>query len=420
DPTTGQVTATSLGGVTDERQFDDRGLLTNYVASAKGTSIWSLTLSYDLIGRLTNKVESIGGSATTFGYTYDVAGRLAQASRNGAVSATYTYDLNGNRLTRNSDSATYDSQDRLQTYAGGTFSWSPNGNLQSVVSGGQTTTYSYDVRGALTGVALPGKPAISYLIDAAGRRIGKKLGAALQRGWLWDETLRDEDVPTAELDGNSAVTLRFVWASGANTPSYFDAGTNTYRVLSDERGSVRLVVSVADGSIAQRIDYDEFGQVLSDSAPGFQPFGFAGGLYDSDTGLVRLGARDYNAAIGRWTDRDPSAFDSGTFNLYAYCDNDPLNRVDIDGTSFVNNWVGDWADEYYAILNAGQDCFALRALVARLKKRENDIQGGDCKQNNENGYQQIHEALDRAESLALEKCTWAAVQIYKKGLGRVK
>ena len=34
------------------------------------------------------------------------------------------------------------------------------------------------------------------------------------------------------------------------------------------------------------------GNITSDTNPGFQPFGFAGGLYDTDTGLTRFGARD--------------------------------------------------------------------------------------------------------------------------------
>jgi RHS repeat-associated protein len=79
------------------------------------------------------------------------------------------------------------------------------------------------------------------------------------------------------------------------------------------------------------MDYDEFGNVLSDTAPGFQPFGFAGGLYDQQTGLVRFGARDYDAVTGRWTAKDPIRFGSGDTNLYGYTENDPINFIDTDG-----------------------------------------------------------------------------------------
>jgi len=108
-------------------------------------------------------------------------------------------------------------------------------------------------------------------------------------------------------------------------------GGATYRLITDEIGSVRLVVDVATGAVAQRIDYDEFGRVLVDTAPGFQPLGFAGGLYDPDTGLVRFGARDYDAAVGRWTARDPVLFDGGDTNLYVYVGIDPINATDPTG-----------------------------------------------------------------------------------------
>lgn len=77
--------------------------------------------------------------------------------------------------------------------------------------------------------------------------------------------------------------------------------------------------------------FDEFGNVLNDTNPGFQPFGFAGGLYDADTGLVRFGARDYDAETGRWTAKDPSLFDGGDTNLYGYVLGDPLNVSDPSG-----------------------------------------------------------------------------------------
>jgi RHS repeat-associated protein len=117
----------------------------------------------------------------------------------------------------------------------------------------------------------------------------------------------------------------------ANVPDYLVKGGITYRILSDHLGSVRLVVNVSDGSIAQQIDYDEFGNPTFVTGPaGFQPFGFAGGLYDADTGLVRFGARDYDPAVGRWAAKDPIRFDSAV-NLYGYALNDPVNLVDENG-----------------------------------------------------------------------------------------
>jgi YD repeat-containing protein len=62
----------------------------------------------------------------------------------------------------------------------------------------------------------------------------------------------------------------------------------TYRIITDHLGSPRLVIDTSTGQIVQRMDYDEFGNVTNDTNPGFQPFGFAGGIYDKDTGLCPL------------------------------------------------------------------------------------------------------------------------------------
>jgi RHS repeat-associated protein len=327
DPASGFVTGTRIGVVTDHREYDDAGLLTNYTASAGGPPLWSLAMSYDLIGRLTNKVETIGGVTNTSGYIYDIDGRLGQVWQNGVLGVTYTYDTNGNRLTRNAETATYDAQDRVQSYDGTTFGWSPNGTLQTSAAGGQTTNYTYDVRGELTAVALPGATQIGYVTDGAGRRIGKQVNGSLQGGWLWNSNL-----VVAQVDGNSSLTEQFIYGADYWTPSYMIAGANIYRILSDPGGSVRLVVNVVDGTVAQQLDYDEFGRVLGDSNPGFQPFGFAGGLYDPDTGLVRFGARDYSSETGQWTARDPLLFTGAQYSLYAYVANDPINFLDPLGT----------------------------------------------------------------------------------------
>jgi len=63
------------------------------------------------------------------------------------------------------------------------------------------------------------------------------------------------------------------------------------------------------------------------------PFGFAGGLYDTDNGLVRFELRDYDPDTGRWTAKDPIRFAGGDTDLYGYCLNDPVNLVDKNGKS---------------------------------------------------------------------------------------
>jgi RHS repeat-associated protein len=68
--------------------------------------------------------------------------------------------------------------------------------------------------------------------------------------------------------------------------------------------------------------------MIEDTNPGVTPFGFAGGFYDSQTGLTRFGTRDYDAETGRWTSKDPIRFLGGDSNLFGYVLNDPINKFD--------------------------------------------------------------------------------------------
>lgn len=105
----------------------------------------------------------------------------------------------------------------------------------------------------------------------------------------------------------------------------------TYRVFTDHLGSVRYVLDAATGAVSQRMEYDSFGRITLDTNPGFQPFGFAGGLYDPQIGLVRFGARDYDPETGRWQSKDPIGFAGGDTNLYGYVLSDPVNLTDRSG-----------------------------------------------------------------------------------------
>jgi RHS repeat-associated protein len=74
-----------------------------------------------------------------------------------------------------------------------------------------------------------------------------------------------------------------------------------------------------------------------------QPFGFAGGLYDHQTGLTRFGARDYDAQVGRWMAKDPILFNGGDTNLFGYLQSDPVNWIDPYGLAWT-----DWQENIKA------------------------------------------------------------------------
>ncbi|MCC6965825.1 MAG: hypothetical protein IT391_06020, partial [Nitrospira sp.] len=340
NPQHGLITGSTLGPVVDSRSYSTFGELGTYSANVSGSPVFSTTFTRDKLGRITQKIETISGTTTTYDYSYDQAGRLQEVKTNGPVTATYNYDSNGNRLsvttTGGTVNGTYDAQDRLTAYGTATYTYSPNGELQSKTVGAQTTSYVYDVLGNLKSVTLPNGTVIEYVIDGQNRRIGKKVGGTLTQAFLYQDQLN----PVAELDGAGAVVSRFVYGTKANVPDYMIKAGVTYRIVSDHLGSPRLVINTADGSVAQRIDYDEFGNVTNDTASGFQPFGFAGGLYDPQTGLTRFGARDYDAQVGRWTAKDPLRFAAGDVNLYGYVFADPVNNKDALGLFFEKVFTG--------------------------------------------------------------------------------
>lgn len=331
DTQNGLITGTALGAVATAQTYNAFGEISGFTASQSGTSVLDIQYTRDKLGRITQKVETTAGSTDTVAYTYDTAGRLIEVTKNGAIQSTYAYDANGNRFSKTTSGGTvsgsYDNQDRLLSYGNNNYSYAANGELSTKTNSGQTTSYTYDVLGNLTNATLPGGTAIEYVIDGRNRRIGKRVNGALVQGFLYQSQLK----PAAELDGDDNVVSRFVYGDSLNVPAYVIRGGQTYRIISDHLGSPRLVVNTSNGNIEQRLDYDEFGNVTADSNPGFQPFGFAGGLYDRDTKLVRFGARDYDAEIGRWTAKDPIEFEGGDTNLYGYTFNDPINWIDPRG-----------------------------------------------------------------------------------------
>ena len=325
DPNNGKVTGTNLGNGTTSQDYDSSGAISYFEADFGGSSIFQTSYQRDSLNRITQLTEVNQGRTIIKKYSYDAIGRLSQVRRNDTLVSTYSYDANGNRIARwtpsKIDSGSYDAQDRMLSYGNAQYIYSRNGELQKKIVGTDTTSYAYDYFGNLMKVVLPNGDFIEYIIDGQNRRIGKKLNGSIVRQWIYAGQLS----PIAELDSSGNVTAEFIG-------SLMIKNGNTYQLITDHLGSVRLVVDVNSGNIAQQLDYDVFGNVLLDSNPDYQPFAYAGGLYDSQTKLVRFGARDYDASAGRWMCKDPIGFGGEDVNIYAYCNDEPINSRDASGT----------------------------------------------------------------------------------------
>jgi RHS repeat-associated protein len=175
----------------------------------------------------------------------------------------------------------------------------------------------------------------------------------------------------------------FIYATKINVPDYIIKGGEKYKIITDHLGSIRYVVRVSDGAVVEEMEYDSFGNVLYDLNPGFIPFGFAGGIYDKDTGLVRFGARDYDPEIGRWTSKDPLRFYSGDENLYTYVFNDPINYSDPSGMRKCESYepLIKWLDEKLKVMatELNTDPDFLMALAAQQSGWSDVVSGGSPK-----------------------------------------
>ena len=130
------------------------------------------------------------------------------------------------------NTATYDDQDRLLSYAGSIYDYTANGELKTKTTGALITSYDYDVFGNLKHVTLPDGTAIDYVIDGQNRRIGRKVGGTLVQSFLYQGDLK----PIAELDGTNTVVSRFVYGADVNVPDYMVKGGVTYRIITDHLG----------------------------------------------------------------------------------------------------------------------------------------------------------------------------------------
>lgn len=331
---TGRVSGTTLGVTSTTRAFDTPGRLASLSASVSASPLLGKVYTYDDLDRVQTATETTPAGSVSFAYEYDAAGRLEAVTKDGQAYREYAYDANGNRTSDKragelAVSSAFDAQDRLVSRGTEQFSYTDAGELASRTdtATSQTTTYHHTARG-LVGVDLPDGTEITYDLDGMGRRVAVRHDGVVVTRFLYG---LESIGPVAELNSDNTVKSRFVYGTRSYVPDFMIRDGVTYRYVTDELGSVRRVVNTASGTVAQAMDYDPYGVVLADTDPGFQPFGYTGGLTDPDTGHVRLGYREYDPTLGRWLSKDPIGFNGEDSNLYAYVAGDPANAIDPTG-----------------------------------------------------------------------------------------
>ncbi|GER88809.1 hypothetical protein KDW_29710 [Dictyobacter vulcani] len=116
-----------------------------------------------------------------------------------------------------------------------------------------------------------------------------------------------------------------------------------YYYLFDGRGSI-VRMTDSTGAVVNQYGYDPFGGDASRTIVVNNPWRYAGGYYESNTGLYTFGIRYLDVQFNRWTQRTPvggSLAETLKPNPYEYAGDNPVNEVDPSGRFDVSQTCWD-------------------------------------------------------------------------------
>ncbi|MFC8419988.1 RHS repeat-associated core domain-containing protein [Streptomyces sp. NPDC057236] len=284
--------------------------------------------------------ETVGGPEAYWqSFRYDAAGnrtRLVEHDTTGDTAKDVTRDyVYGKEGVGGPNALAEVKSTGPQGQSLATFAYDKAGNTTGRQHGGTDQTLEYDIEGQLRKVTKPveggGSETTSYLYGADGERLIRTDEDGSRTLYLGDAEL------TVSADRTTKTAERFYALPDGSTAVRATGGVRQL-MLADHHGTSHTVVDMADaGMRVTRRKSMPFGEARGQqptSWPGHR--GFVGGTVDEDTGLTRLGARDYDPATGRFIQVDPMV-DYGqpaTMNPYAYSNNAPATFSDPSGEFF--------------------------------------------------------------------------------------
>jgi RHS repeat-associated protein len=363
----GRVTDTINPGTSFGATYDDGGRLKT---ATYDNSLFTVTYTYDVTtGLLSSVTDNLTNAQIDF--TYDNDRRMTWIDRSNGVNTTYTYD-NAGRLTRIQDGSITDLQYTLDaagqiTSVNMTVPFDPAALLSDSTdtftydnaSQISTSGYGYDPRGRLT--ASPGQ---NYTWDGASRLRGTD-SVGLSYNGINDLVYRTEGVDVIHYYYNHAIGLKpivgekndttgqflryYVWTPGGQLLYMIDTSDNKAYYYHFDRTGSTLALTDASGTVTDKYAYTPYGEMIGRNGPHAQSFTFVGkwGVrQEGISSLYHMRARYYDAVTARFMSREPlwpDIAESRAINPYQYAVNDPIGRMDPQGTDVGVTWPKDEA-----------------------------------------------------------------------------
>ncbi|HEY1525710.1 MAG TPA: RHS repeat-associated core domain-containing protein [Candidatus Angelobacter sp.] len=334
--------------------------------------------SYDAAGNRTTKTNKLNNA--TSNYAYDSLYQLTGVTQGSSTTEAYTYDAGANRLSSAAiPSYSYNASNELLN-GPASYTYDDNGNVLTKTDSTGTTSYTWDFENRLASVRLPSGSATIFKYDPFGRRVQK--GSSI---YLYD---RSHLIQESDSAGN--LVSRYIHAPGPDSPVAAYRGSASEFYQADGLGSITSLTNTS-GVVNQTYVYDSFGNTSSTTGTFVQPFRYTGREFDSETGLLYYRARYYDPQSGRFLNEDPIRFDAG-INFYTYVDNNPITWIDPKGkqkdsvTASLENAIRNGnSAEIQNILDAAKDVLSDEAKelgkqwIKTLRSRCGDLIRGSLK-----------------------------------------